>query len=55
MFNQAGVCGSSGMTVTLTGYGVLGAGGGVGLGAIATGVLQRVSAALLLLHAQAPG
>lgn len=43
------------VSVTLGGYGVLGAGGGVGLGAIAAGVLQRVSAALLLLHAQSSG
>ena len=40
---------------TLRGYGVLGAGRGVGLGAVAAGVLQRVPAALLLLHAQTSG
>lgn len=37
------------------GNGVLGARGCVGLAAVATGVLQRVPAALLLLHAQASG
>lgn len=37
------------------GNGVLGAGGCVGLAAVAAGVLQRVPAALLLLHAQAAG
>lgn len=37
------------------GNGVLGAGGRVGLAAVATGVLQRVPAALLLLHTQASG
>ena len=43
------------LRLTLRGDGVLGAGGGVGLGAVATGVLQGVPAALLLVHAQAPG
>lgn len=42
-------------SVTLGGYGVLGAGGCVGLGAVAAGVLQGVSAALLLLHTEASG
>lgn len=40
---------------TLGGDGVFGAGGGVGLGAVAAGVLQRVPAALLLLHTQSSG
>lgn len=42
-------------SATLGGNGVLGAGGCVGLAAVATGVLQRVPAALLLLHTQASG
>lgn len=37
------------------GDGVFGAGGGVSLGAVAAGVLQRVPAALLLLHTQSSG
>lgn len=37
------------------GYGVFRAGGGVGLAAVAAGVLQRVPAALLLLHTQPSG
>lgn len=40
---------------TLGGYGVFGARGGVGLAAVAAGVLQRVPAALLLLHTQTSG
>ena len=55
IFVYVRVCVSVCVCVTLGGDGILGAGGGAGLGAVPTGILQRVSAALLLLHAQAPG
>lgn len=48
-------CYKRGCLTTLGGDGVFGAGGGVSLGAVAAGVLQRVSAALLLLHTQSSG
>lgn len=48
-------CYKQGFFATLGGDGVFGAGGGVSLGAVAAGVLQRVPAALLLLHTQSSG